>query len=76
MWRIEQVSPEDETVHLCKMDVGTQRKFSVPGALTATINNGQLFIQTSTGWVWKVDPETGTRRRFRSDLFEHHEQKD
>jgi hypothetical protein len=76
MWRIEQVSPEDETVHLCKMDVGTQRKFSVPGALTAAINNGQLFIQTSTGWVWKVDPETGTRRRFRSDLFAPHEQKD
>jgi hypothetical protein len=76
MWRIEQVSPEDEMVHLCKMDVGTQRKFSVPGALTATINNGQLFIQTSTGWVWKVNPETGTRRRFRSDLFAPHEHKD
>jgi hypothetical protein len=76
MWRIELVSPEDETVHLCKMDVGTQRKFSVPVALTATIRNGQLFIQTSTGWVWKVDPETGTRRRFRSDLFAPHEQKD
>ena len=75
MWRIEQISPEEETVYLCKTDIGTQRKFSVPGALRATIENGQLLIQTSTGWVWKVDPETGTRRRFRSDLFEHHEKK-
>ena len=75
MWRIEQISPEEETVYLCKTDIGTQRKFSVPGALTATIENGQLLIQTSTGWVWEVDPETGTRRRFRSDLVEHHEKK-
>jgi len=75
MWRIEKVSPRDETVYLCKTDIGTQRKFSVPGALTATIENGQLLIQTSTGWVWEVDPETGTRRRFRSDLVEHHEKK-
>ena len=42
MWLIERVSQEDETVHLWKMEVETRRKFSVPGALTATIESGKL----------------------------------
>ena len=44
MWLIERVSQEDETVHLWKMEVGARRKFSVPGALTATIESGKLLV--------------------------------
>ena len=64
MWLIDHVSPEDETVFLSKAATGTLRQFSVPGALVATIKNGKLVIETSTGWTWEVEPETGARRRF------------
>lgn len=66
MWLIDRVSPQDETVFLTKAETGTQRQFSVPGALIATIENGKLLIQSSTGWMWEVEPETGARRRFQS----------
>ena len=49
MWLIDRVSPQDETVFLTKAETGTQRQFSVPGAFVATIENGKLLIQTSTG---------------------------
>lgn len=64
MWLIDRVSPKDETVYLSKTETGTQRLFCVPGALVATIENGKLYIQTSKGWVWEVEPDTGARRRF------------
>ena len=64
MWLIDHVSPQDETVFLSKPATGTLRQFSVPGALLATIKNGKLLIETSTGWTWEVVPETGARRRF------------
>ena len=66
MWLIDRVSPQDETVFLTKAETGTQRQFSVPGALVATIENGKLLIQSSTGWMWEIEPETGARRRFQS----------
>ena len=75
MWLIERVSQEDETVHLWKMEVGTRRKFSVPGALTATIESGKLLVHSSTGWMCELDPKTGARRRFPIDLLEDPKQK-
>jgi hypothetical protein len=67
MWRIERISKEDETVYLCKTELGTKRKFCVPGALTASLEDGLLCVQASTGWVWSIVPETGARRRFRKN---------
>ena len=64
MWLIDHVSTQDETVFLSKPATGTLRQFSVPGASVAAIKNGKLVIQTSTGWTWEVEPETGARRRF------------
>jgi hypothetical protein len=64
VWLIDHVSPQDETVFLSKPATGVLRQFSVPGALVASIQNGKLLIQTSTGWTWEVVPETGARRRF------------
>jgi hypothetical protein len=64
MWLIDYVSPQRQTVFLSNPATGMLRQISVPGALVATIENGKVLIQTSTGWTWEVEPETGARRRF------------
>ena len=63
-WIIERICARDESVFLVKPGSGTHRQISVPGAVDAFIQSGKLFIQSSTGWLWEVDPDSGSRKRF------------
>ena len=62
-WIIERVSSNEESVFLVKPATGTHRQISVPGAIGALLKNGKLVIQASTGFLWEVDPDTGSRKR-------------
>ena len=62
-WVIERVSRHEESVVLVKPATGTHRRISVPGAIDALLQNGKLVIQASTGFLWEVDPDTGSRKR-------------
>ena len=62
-WIIERVSSNEESVFLVKPATGTHRRISVPGAIDALLQNGKLVIQASTGFLWEVDPDTGSRKR-------------
>jgi hypothetical protein len=53
-------------VFLVKPATGTHRRISVPGAIDALLHNGKLMIQASTGFLWEVDPDTGSRKRLSS----------
>jgi|GEM_PF-1398912 len=63
-WTIEEVNPDNESVHLIKSGTGIRRMFSVPGASHAWMDGNFLYIISNTGYVWKVTPENGHRRRF------------
>ncbi|WP_162050158.1 hypothetical protein [Fluviibacter phosphoraccumulans] len=39
------------------------RQISLPGAESASIEDGNLIIRCTTGFSWLVNPETGARRR-------------
>jgi len=62
-WLIEEICPEKETVHLVKSGTSIRRKFSVPGAVDAWLEDGFLIIASNTGYLWKITPQTGHRRR-------------
>lgn len=62
-WSIESVSPGKESVFLEQTGTGITRQISVPGAVDAFFEGGVLIIKASTGCVWEVDPNTGSRRR-------------
>lgn len=64
-WSIEKISPEEDAVFLVNATTGIERKISVPGTQSASMNNnGRLYIKASTGFFWEVQPETGWRKRF------------
>ncbi len=65
-WVIERVCTSEESVFLVKPATGTHRRISVPGAIDALLHNGKLMIQASTGFLWEVDPDTGSRKRLSS----------
>jgi hypothetical protein len=62
-WLIEEVCPAKETVHLVKSGTSIRRKFSVPGAVDAWMEGEYLIIASNTGYLWKITPENGHRRR-------------
>lgn len=62
-WLIVKVCPEKETVHLVKSGTNIRRKFSVPGAVDAWFHEDYLMISSDTGYLWKITPENGHRRR-------------
>ena len=62
-WIIERVDSKEEAVYLKKPLLGIARKICVPGAFDAFIEQGQLMIRASTGFVWEVEPTSGRRRR-------------
>ena len=62
-WVVERISARDESVYLVKPLTGARRQISVPGATDALLRDGRLFITTSTGFLWEVDPDTGSRKR-------------
>ncbi len=65
-WVIERICTREESVFLVKPATGTHRQISVPGAVGALLQNGKLLIQASTGFLWEVDPDTGSRKRLSS----------
>lgn len=66
-WSIQSISPAKESVFLLQAGTGVTRQISVPGALDASFEGGMLVIKASTGCVWKVDPDTGARKRICRD---------
>lgn len=62
-WSIQSISPSKESVFLEQTGTGVTRQISVPGATDAFFEGGMLMIKASTGCVWEVDPNTGSRKR-------------
>jgi|GEM_PF-971919 len=62
-WIIDKLDPDEECVYLRSVNTHITRKFSVPGACKAWLDNGVLLISAVTGYLWQVDPDTGSRRR-------------
>ena len=62
-WIIDRLSLAEESVYLHKANTGITRKISVPGAVSAWLENGFLLIGAATGYLWTVNPDTGHRRR-------------
>ncbi len=62
-WIIERVDSNEEAVYLKKPLLGIARKFCVPGAFDACIDQGKVVIRASTGFIWEVEPMSGRRRR-------------
>lgn len=62
-WSIQSISPAKESVFLEQTGTGITRQISVPGAVDAVFEDEMLIIKASTGCVWEVDPNTGSRRR-------------
>lgn len=65
-WTIQRICPREDSVYLLKETCGVVRQISVPGAESATIEDGSLLIQCKTGFSWLVNPETGARRRLQA----------
>ena len=65
-WIIERVNSSEEAVYLRKPLLGIGRKICVPGACDAYIEDGKLVILANTGFVWEVEPYSGSRRRMRT----------
>lgn len=63
VWTIQRICPRENSVYLIKEGSGVVRQISVPGAESASLESGNLFIRCTTGFSWRVDPETGARRR-------------
>ncbi len=68
-WIIDRLNPAEESVYLHKANTRITRKISVPGAVTAWLENGFLLIGAATGYLWTVNPDTGHRRRRVCDEF-------
>ena len=66
VWTIQRICPREDSVYLLKERTGVVRQISVPGAESATIEDGNVLIQCKTGFSWSVNPETGARRRFQA----------
>ena len=62
-WNIERVDVAEEAVYLKKPLSGTERRFCVPGAVSAHWQADLLVIEASTGFVWEIEPYSGRRRR-------------
>lgn len=62
-WSIQSVSADKESVFLEQAGTGITRQISVPGATDAFFEGGMLMIKASTGCVWEVNPDTGSRKR-------------
>ncbi len=62
-WIIQRTCPRENSVYLLKQSSGVIRQISVPGAESASIEDGKLLIHCTTGFSWLVNPETGARRR-------------
>lgn len=62
-WLILSISPDKESVFLEQESTGITRQISVPGAVDAYFEGSKLIIKASTGCVWEVDPNTGSRKR-------------
>ena len=62
-WIIDRINASEEAVYLSKPGFSATRKISVPGAVKACVNKGQLLIWASTGYLWEVDPSSGHRKR-------------
>lgn len=62
-WIIERISAREESVYLVKPSTGTHRQISVPGAIDAAMRGDRLLITANTGFLWEVDPDTGSRKR-------------
>lgn len=62
-WSIQSVSADKESVFLEQAGTGITRQISVPGAIEAFFYGGMLVIKASTGCVWEVNPDTGSRKR-------------
>lgn len=62
-WIIQRTCPRENSVYLLKESSGVIRQISVPGAESASIEDGNLLIRCTTGFSWYVNPETGARRR-------------
>ena len=65
-WKIQRICPREDSVYLLKETSGVVRQISVPGAESATIEDGSVLIQCKTGFSWLVNPETGARRRLQA----------
>lgn len=62
-WQIQRVSPEEASVFLVNPETGTTRQISVPGTEDAWFEHGLLMIRASTGYLWEVEPNSGSRKR-------------
>lgn len=62
-WVIQRVCPREESVYLSKVDSKSVRQISVPGAEEAWIKGDKLIIRAKTGYLWEVEPESGSRKR-------------
>ena len=69
-WIIDRLNPAEESVYLHKANTRITRKISVPGAVSAWLENGFLVIGAATGYLWTVNPDTGHRRRRACSDFE------
>lgn len=67
-WIIQRICPRENSVYLVKESTGVIRQISVPGAESATIEDGNVLIQCKTGFSWLVNPDTGSRRRFQAAI--------
>jgi len=68
-WIIERIDVAEEAVYLKKPRSGTQRRFCVPGAMSARWQADLLVIEASTGFVWEIEPYSGRRRRTHCCFF-------
>ena len=66
IWTIQRICPREDSVYLLKETTGVVRQILVPGAESATIEDGNVIIRCKTGFSWSVNPETGARRRFQA----------
>ena len=66
VWTIQRICPREDSVYLLKENTGVIRQISVPGAESASFEDGHLMIRCKTGFCWSVNPETGSRRRFQA----------
>lgn len=63
MWIIQRICPKESSVFLTKPDTGVSRQISVPGVEDAWLKDEKLIIKAKTGYIWEVEPDSGSRKR-------------
>ena len=62
-WIIERVILKSESIFLINTRTTISRQISVPGATDASIQGNLLTVYTNSDYVWKIDLQTGSRKR-------------